>query len=241
MISVIIPVLNEEENVVPLLEEISFAAQTIPISEIIFVDDGSGDNTYKILRAKRAEHVYLRVIKHKNTSGQSAALWTGIKAAGNDLIVTLDGDGQNDPADIKLLYEKYKKFTANHAKVMIVGERKKRHDTWIRRVSSRIANGIRSKMLSDQTHDTGCSLKFFKRQDFLNLPYFDHMHRFLPALMMRDGVQLLHVGVSHRPRQSGKSKYGTLDRLFVGIVDLFGVRWLQTRSRRVFDAVEDLN
>jgi len=238
MISVVVPVLNERENIKPLLKEISEAAPDLPISEIIYVDDDSTDGSFEILKELRVQYPALRILKHKVQSGQSAALLTGVKASGNDIVVTMDGDGQNDPADITILYEAYKQQDSSTAKVMVLGERKERNDNWLRRISSRIANGIRSGFLKDQTKDTGCSLKLFRRKDYLNLPYFDHMHRFLPALMMREGVRLIHVGVSHRPRIHGQSKYGTLDRLFVGISDIRGVLWLQHRARSVdFDDV----
>ncbi|MCC6598763.1 MAG: glycosyltransferase family 2 protein [Alphaproteobacteria bacterium] len=233
MITVVVPVYNEIENIESLLAEISKAAEEIPISEIIYVDDNSTDNSFDLLKKLRLQYPALRTLRHKKQSGQSAALWTGVRAAGNDLVVTMDGDGQNNPADIKLLYEVYERHKKEHPKTMILGERKERNDSWLRRASSRIANNIRGKLLKDQTRDTGCSLKLFRRKDYLNLPYFDHMHRFLPALMMRDGVGLAHVPVSHRPRLHGQSKYGTLDRLFVGISDIRGVLWLQRRARRI--------
>lgn len=241
MITVVVPVLNEEENIPVLVREIVQAAKTLPISEIIYVDDGSTDRSFQTLQMLKTDHAALRVIRHSKRSGQSAALWTGIKAAGNDLIVTMDGDGQNDPADIRILFDLYKKHEKEFPKIMVAGERKKRNDNWIRRVSSRLANRIRSGLLKDQTRDTGCSLKLFRRKDYLALPYFDHMHRFLPALMLRDHVRLLHAPVSHRPRIRGTSKYGTLDRLAVGISDLWGVWWLMKRPFAHPETYEDLN
>ena len=229
MISVIVPVLNEEGNIASLLQDIELASSASPISEIVYVDDGSNDETYSILKSLKATYPSLRVIKHDRSCGQSAALWTGIKAASNDLVVTLDGDGQNDPADIKILYDQYVQNEHITPRLMITGERKKRNDSLMRRLASRSANRIRSALLRDQTKDTGCSLKLFLRKDYINLPYFDHMHRFLPALMLRDQVKLIHVPVSHRPRQSGVSKYGNFSRALVGVSDLLGVWWLQTR------------
>lgn len=240
MITVVVPVLNEEENIPALLEEIAEAAKDVPISEVVYVDDGSTDKSFEILQYLKRDYPFLRVIRHSKRSGQSAALWTGIKAAGNDLIVTLDGDGQNDPADIFLLYDLYKNSQSGATGVFVAGERKKRNDIWIKRISSRLANNIRSRLLQDKTRDTGCSLKLFRRKDYLALPYFDHMHRFLPALMMRDNVRLLHVPVSHRPRTRGVSKYGTLDRLAVGISDLWGVWWLLKRPFSYPETFEDL-
>jgi len=226
MITVVVPVYNEQENIKPLLDEIMLAAKMLPISEIIYVDDGSSYETGNILKSLNGQYPFLRVLKHSHNYGQSAAIWTGVREASNDVIVTLDGDGQNDPADIHLLYKRYQGYEDNLPKVMVIGERLKREDSWIKRKSSKIANGIRSSILKDHTRDTGCSLKLFRRRDFMNLPYFDHMHRFLPALMMRDGLHVMHVGVSHRPRIHGVSKYGTLDRAFAGIYDLFGVHHL---------------
>lgn len=241
MITVLVPVLNEEDNIAPLLKEIALVSKEAPCSEIIYVDDGSTDKTLDILKAMKQEYPMLRIVQHDKRSGQSAALLTGVKAAGNDLIVTLDGDGQNDPADIALLYKIYKENKQANAKLMVIGERIKRNDSWVKRYSSRFANKIRSSLLKDNTRDTGCSLKMFNRKDYINLPYFDHMHRFLPALMMRDHVKIIHVGVSHRPRQNGISKYGTLDRLLVGISDLWGVWWLLRRPYAHPVVIEDLN
>ncbi len=241
MITVVVPVYNEEDNIKPLLEEITKAAENVPISEIIYVDDNSTDKTFEVLRELRKDFPSLRIIKHKTNSGQSAALWTGVKEAGNDIIVTMDGDGQNNPLDIKLLYDKYMDNCEQYPKIMIAGERKKRNDNMIRILSSRIANNIRAAILKDQTSDTGCSLKLFRRRDYMNLPYFDHMHRFLPALMIREGAKLEHVKVSHRPRTHGVSKYGTWNRAFVGISDIRGVLWLQKRSRRAEETYEELD
>ncbi len=243
MITVVVPIYNEKDNIRPLIEEISEVSETLPISEIIYVDDASTDGSWDHLKELRLHYPTLRIMRHLKNSGQSAALWTGVKAAGNELIVTLDGDGQNPPADIGLLWESYNRHKTEAPKLMIAGERTKRNDNWLRRLSSRLANGIRSALLKDQTRDTGCSLKLFRRRDFLNLPYFDHMHRFLPALMIREGVTLFHVGVSHRPRVHGHSKYGTLDRMLVGVSDIRGVLWLQRRARRVHEdeVYEELN
>lgn len=232
MISVIVPVYNEEENIPSLLAEIAAAAKTVPISEIVYVDDASSDNSFEVLKKLRQDYPELRILKHKTQSGQSSGLWTGIKAAGNEIVVTMDGDGQNDPADIKLLYEAYEKMGKKSPKVMVLGERKERHDSFMRRLASRFANRLRAGLLKDSTKDTGCSLKLFRRKDYLNLPYFDHMHRFLPALMMREGVELTHVPVSHRPRLHGQSKYGIIDRALVGLSDIRGVLWLKKRGRR---------
>lgn len=241
MLSVVIPILNEADNIAPLLEEIAQVAKATPISEIIYVDDGSTDKSLSILQSLKSKYAALRVIRHDKRCGQSAALWTGIKAAGNDLIVTIDGDGQNNPADISILYTAYKDYEKDFHSLMVAGERIKRNDIWIKRISSRFANTVRSSLLKDHTRDTGCSLKLFRRKDYLALPYFDHMHRFLPALMMRDNVRIFYMPVSHRPRTRGTSKYGTLDRLAVGISDIWGVWWLMKRPFAHPEVFEDLS
>ncbi|MCB9991565.1 MAG: glycosyltransferase family 2 protein [Rhodospirillales bacterium] len=230
VMSIVVPVKNEQENIEPLLAEMAVLQEKVPVSEVVYVDDGSTDGTLETLKGLWEKYPFLRVISHDRSAGQSAALWTGIKAAGNDIIVTIDGDGQNDPADIALLYEVYQKNARADQPVMVVGQRKKRQDNVVRRLSSRVANGVRSFLLRDGTRDTGCSLKLFRRQDYIKLPYFNHMHRFLPALMVRQGVSVCHVDVSHRPRTRGVSKYGMWDRLWVGIADIFGVMWLQRRA-----------
>lgn len=229
MISVVVPVMNEEGNLKSLITEIVTASTRAPITEIIYVDDGSTDHTYDILKRLTSEFPMLRVLHHDRRSGQSTALLTGIRAARNEIIVTLDGDGQNDPADIPLVFDLYKSETQNGQKIMVTGRRKKRNDSFGRRVASRFANRLRAYLLKDNTQDTGCSLKLFRRTDYLSLPFFNHMHRFLPALMVRDGVQLAHVDVSHRHRMTGISKYTNLNRALVGIADLMGVMWLQRR------------
>lgn len=228
MITIVIPVHNEADNIAPLMDKIAAAAKAAPITEVIYVDDGSTDGTPAALAAACAAHKMLRVIRHGGKCGQSAALWTGIAAAKNPLIATLDGDGQNDPADIAKLYERYK--AAGEGQVMVAGQREKRHDNAVRRISSRVANKVRSALLKDGVRDTGCSLKLFRRGDFLMLPRMNHLHRFLPALMQREGVTVALCDVGHFPRAHGVSKYGMWDRLWVGIADLFGVRWLQARA-----------
>ena len=224
-LSVVVPVRNEQDNVASLIAEIN-AALTIE-HEIIYVDDGSTDATYNTLKNLQKEYTQLRVIYHEAGCGQSTAVRTGVKFAKYDWVATLDGDGQNDPADIPKL------LAALTEGVELVGgnRRASRRDTWIKRMSSVIANTVRSKMLRDDTPDTGCGLKLFSRAAFLDLPYFDHMHRFLPALIKRRGGKIVSVPVSHRNREHGKSNYGTIDRLLVGIVDLFGVAWLQRRAK----------
>lgn len=226
-LSVVVPVRNERDNVAPLIAEIDSALKGIQ-HEIIYVNDGSTDDTFDRLKQLQTQYSQLRVVTHAHSCGQSTAVRTGVKFAKYDWVATLDGDGQNDPADILKLLE------ALELGVELVGgnRRQSRRDTWVKRISSVIANTVRSKMLRDDTPDTGCGLKLFSKSAFLDLPYFDHMHRFLPALIKRRGGQIRSVHVSHRNREFGKSNYGTLDRLLVGIVDLFGVAWLQRRAKQ---------
>ena len=227
-LSVVVPVRNEEDNIVPLIGEIQAALDGVVDYEIIYVNDGSTDSTPQKLAEIRKSCPHLRVMRHAQSCGQSTAVRTGVKAATGDWVATLDGDGQNDPADIPRL------IGALEPGVDLVGgnRRHARRDTWIKRISSVIANTVRSRMLQDSTPDTGCGLKLFSREVFLDLPYFDHMHRFLPALVIRRGGRVVSVAANHRPRERGKSNYGTLDRLMVGIIDLFGVMWLQRRAKR---------
>lgn len=224
LVSVVIPVRNEAPNIAPLVAEITTALADIP-HEIVYVDDGSTDGT----PAELARLPAVRHLRHRMSCGQSAAIITGVKAARGAWIATLDGDGQNDPADIPRLLARAE---AAGGRVMVAGHRVKRQDSWVKRRSSRLANGIRSALLGDATPDTGCGLKLFPRTLFLDMPHFDHMHRFLPALAMRAGATVLSEPVNHRPRTRGVSNYGTLDRLAVSIFDLFGVAWLQRRGRR---------
>lgn len=224
LVSVVIPVRNEAPNIAPLVVEIAAALADIP-HEIIYVDDGSADATPAIL-AGLSE---VRWLRHRTSCGQSAAIMTGIGAARGTWIATLDGDGQNDPADIPRLLARAE---AEAGLVMVAGHRVNRQDGWVKRRSSRLANRVRSALLGDATPDTGCGLKLFPRALFLAMPHFDHMHRFLPALALRAGARVLSEPVNHRPRLRGASNYGTLDRLAVSIFDLLGVAWLQRRGKR---------
>jgi dolichol-phosphate mannosyltransferase len=238
LISVVVPVRNEADNIDPLIAEIRAALADVQ-HEIIYVDDGSDDDTAAVLRAARKK-APLTVLRHRAGCGQSAAIITGVRAANGIWIATLDGDGQNDPADIPaLLARAQAEFLAAQGAVLIAGHRTRRRDRLIKRVTSRLANTIRASLLGDATPDTGCGLKLFARTDFLELPAFDHMHRFLPALFIRAGGRVVSVPVNHRPRLRGASKYGTLDRLLVGIVDLAGVAWLQRRWKR--PVIEETN
>jgi dolichol-phosphate mannosyltransferase len=225
-LSVVIPVLNERGNIKPLIQEIDKALRPRLRFEVIIVDDASIDGTAEEIAAVLAAHTNIKSVRHATTRGQSAAIRTGVKAASGPIIAVLDGDGQNDPADIPALFGPLQ-IMANVR--MVVGQRLRRKDRWVRRISSRIANAVRAAMLNDGIQDTGCGLKVFYREDFLELPAFDHMHRFLPALMQRHGGKIHCVPVNHRPRLRGTSKYGIGNRLWVGITDLFGVMWLQKR------------
>lgn len=231
-ISVVIPVCNEVDNVGPLAREIVAALQGKAF-EILFVDDGSTDGTADALRELRDSIPQLRLLRHSFRSGQSAAVCSGVRHARAEWIATLDGDGQNDPADIPKLYDS--RFVAE----LVMGNRVQRRDTWLRHAQSRVANGVRGWLLGDGTPDTGCGIKVMQRAQFLELPRFDHMHRFLPALFLRAGARVVSVPVAHRPRARGTSKYGLFDRLWVGIVDIFGVIWLRRRFRPGLQIRED--
>ncbi len=231
-ISVVVPVHNEADNIISLIQEIDNAMSIADAYEIIYIDDGSNDQTAAVLKQALHDFKALRVIRHEQSCGQSTAINTGVKAANYPWIATLDGDGQNDPADIPRLYEvliREREKTDNLW--MVAGWRNKRYDSAWRLFSSKVANGVRAGLLGDNTPDTGCGLKLFSRDRFLSLPYFDHMHRFLPALILRAGGQVISEPVNHRSRTSGQSKYGTLDRLWAGIIDLAGVIWLQRRAK----------
>ncbi|HEV8609723.1 MAG TPA: glycosyltransferase family 2 protein [Thermoanaerobaculia bacterium] len=230
-ISVVVPARDEAENVAPLLEDVRAALEGRVDYEVVFVDDGSVDGTPIRLRELSRAFPRLRWVSHRSSCGQSAAIWTGVRLSRAPWIVTLDGDGQNDPADIPSLLEVRADRGAN-VNLLVNGRRQRRQDTWVKRTSSRIANGVRRRVLGDDTSDTGCGLKLFPREAFLALPFFDHMHRFLPALMRRGGSEIVSVPVRHRERRHGRSHYGVHNRLWAGIVDMLGVLWLQRRSKR---------
>ncbi|MDA0997665.1 MAG: glycosyltransferase [Proteobacteria bacterium] len=238
-LSVVVPVKDEALNVGPLAEEIATALEGRYRFEMIFVDDGSEDETAAKLAETRSRLPTLRIIRHRVCRGQSIAILSGVAAAHGPLIATLDGDGQNDPADIPALLERYNNEHGLGGPVLIAGWRAKRNDIWLKRVSSKIANAVRGALLGDRTPDTGCGLKIFARDDFLRYPAFNHMHRFLPALTIRAGGRVVSVEVNHRPRARGMSKYGLFNRLGIGIVDLVGVAWLQRRSVRAEFRPED--
>ena len=227
-LSVVVPVHNELDNVANLISEIVATLSGVCTFEMVFVNDASKDGTLAVLTTLLTQHLNLRVYSHTKQSGQSTAVRTGVMRASADWVVTLDGDGQNNPADIpKLLSER----DNCGLQACFAGWRKDRRDTWLKRVSSKVANAVRSRLLRDATPDSGCGIKLFPRRAFLELPYFDHMHRFLPALFARSGLPTKSVVVSHRARVAGVSKYGLWNRLWVGIVDIIGVAWLQRRAK----------
>ncbi len=240
-LSVVVPVKNEQDNIEPLVREIVAALQGKAEYEIVYINDGSTDQTQQVLEKLKRELPMLRVIRHRHACGQSQAVMSGVRAARYEWIATLDGDGQNDPADMPALLGGLTDTNQPENLELLAGWRARRQDTFLRRLSSKVANGVRSYLLKDNTPDTGCGLKLFARETFLQLPQFDHMHRFLPALVMRGGGTVISVPVRHRARDRGTSKYGVHNRLWVGIVDLFGVAWLQRRVRLpVIEADSDL-
>ncbi len=228
-LSVVVPVFNEQDNIKALCEQICKALENQFNFEVVVVNDGSTDNTRSVFDMIGPSFERVRMVHHPVNLGQSSALCTGVLAASGALIITIDGDLQNDPDDIpKLMRILADQPTGTH--YLIAGNRTERKDTWFKRFSSKIANAIRSRLLHDHCPDTGCSLKLFRRDDFLLLPQFNHMHRYLPALFARIGVQIVNAPVNHRPRVAGVSKYGLGNRLWVGIMDILGVRWLNKRT-----------
>ncbi|OIN86802.1 MAG: hypothetical protein AUJ12_04080 [Alphaproteobacteria bacterium CG1_02_46_17] len=236
-VAVVIPMLNEAESAPSLIAEIQAASQHAPITEIVVVDDGSTDNTAQIILGLKKQDPRIRLVKHTVRSGQSAAIRTGVTTANTTLCVTMDGDGQNNPADIPKLYAKFI-LTPDVPMLMIAGQRAKRQDSLLKKFTSRTGNGIRRALLRDGVRDTGCSLKMFRRNDYLKLPFFNHMHRFLPALFLREHGKIELVDVGHRHRERGISKYGFWDRLWAGLSDIFGVMWLMTRAAQKTDIIE---
>jgi dolichol-phosphate mannosyltransferase len=229
-VTVVVPAKNEAGNIAPLVAEIATALQGRAF-EIVYVNDGSTDATESELRGLMAQRPWLRQIRHAQSCGQSAAVRTGVLNARAPMIVTLDGDGQNDPAFIPALIAKLEQTGPRVG--LVAGERVGRKSTGFKKLQSRIANGVRGTILKDGTRDSGCGLKAFRRDLFLSLPYFDALHRFMPALVRREGFDVAYVDVVDRPRQHGVSNYGLWDRLWVGILDLFGVWWLIRRRKRV--------
>lgn len=228
-ISLVIPVYNEEESITPLLEEAfsTFNEQDFPQFECVVVDDASKDKTLEVLLKLCQRFPRLRVVKHVKNSGQSAAVVTGVYAAKHPWIATVDGDGQNPPAEILKLIKAKPDDTSRGC--LLIGHRTKRNDSFVKRLSSRVANKVRRAILKDDCPDTGCGLKLFTRNTFIRLPLFKNCHRFMPALFNRAGVKAISVPIAHRDRERGQSKYGVMNRLWVGIIDMFGVAWLARR------------
>ena len=235
-VSIVVPVRNEAGNIAPLVKEIAARLDPSVSFELIYVNDGSTDHTESELSSLMRERPWLRQVRHQSSCGQSAAVNTGVRHARAGVIVTLDGDGQNDPVFIRPLIDELSKGAPCIG--LVAGQRVGRRASAFKKLQSRIANGVRSAVLRDGTRDTGCGLKAFRRDLFLALPYFDGLHRFLPALVRREGYDVGYVDVIDRPRHAGRSNYGMWDRLWVGILDLLGVWWLIRRRRRVPQAVE---
>lgn len=233
-ISVIVPVKDEAANVESLFREIKTSVDGLARIEyeIIFIDDGSTDKTIGILQGLSDHEPSLRVLRHKLNCGQSTAIHSGVLQARHEYIIILDGDGQNDPADIPALIRVFADSPPSDRLGMVIGHRVNRQDSGIRKIASRVANAIRAGLLHDLTPDSGCGLKILPRSLFLRLPFFDHMHRFMPALVIREGFQVRSLSVNHRQRRAGISKYGIHNRLWVGITDLLGVMWLKTRMQK---------
>ncbi|PRY71545.1 glycosyltransferase family 2 protein [Halomonas ventosae] len=226
LVSVIIPARDESGNLPSLLDEIADALATID-HEVLVVDDASRDGTWALLEARAAEDTRLRPLRHAESAGQSTSVWQAGHEARGEWLATLDGDGQNDPADLPSLIERARQGDVT----LVAGHRTTRQDDWLKRFSSRVANVVRARLLKDETPDTGCGLKVVHREAFLRLPYFNHMHRFLPALVQAQGGRCVSLPVNHRPRGAGRSHYGLNNRLWAGLVDMAGVMWLRRRSR----------
>lgn len=231
-LSIIVPARNEAGNLPSLISEIEAALAAHAPFEIIVVDDGSTDGSFELLQQLAAKKTHLRPLRHAQPGGQSAAIHTGVSAARSHIVCMLDGDGQNPPGELPRLVAPLL-ADATGTLGLVAGQRVGRQDSWSKKLASRLANGIRATLLNDGTRDTGCGLKAFRREAYLALPYFNHMHRYLPALFKRDGWEVALVDVSHRPRGAGRSNYSNLQRALVGAVDLFGVMWLIRRRKRV--------
>lgn len=229
-LSVVVPVHNESGNAGALAREIAAALEGRSY-ELLFVDDASRDDTRGELAAARTDAPTLRILTHRKNSGQSRAIRSGVLAARAPLVAVLDGDGQNDPADIPRLLARLRRPDAPSALAMVQGQRTKRQDSAAKRFASRFANAVRKRLLNDGAEDSGCGIKVFRREAFLQLPYFDHMHRYMSALMRREGYAVEFLEVNHRPRGAGRSNYTNFGRLLASLSDLLGVMWLRTRAR----------
>jgi dolichol-phosphate mannosyltransferase len=241
LLSVVIPARNEAANLPALIAGIEASLAPLGGFEIIVVDDASTDESVAVVQALQTSRPHLRLVRHDRAGGQSAGVHSGVRAARAPICLTLDGDGQNPPEELPKLAAPLL-APGSEAVGLVAGQRVGRQDTAAKKWASRLANGLRGWMLKDGTRDTGCGLKGFRREGFLALPYFNHMHRYLPALFARDGWQVVHVDVSHRPRGAGRSNYSNLQRALVGAVDLFGVMWLIRRRKtaRVLPAQEEV-
>ena len=233
MLSIVVPMHNEAENVGPLVGEVESACDPLGPFELVLVDDGSSDATAAEIRDLMQTRSWLRLIQHPKAGGQSAAVHSGVQAARGVVVCTLDGDLQNPPSEIPNLIAPLIAEDAPARLGLVAGQRVKRQDTWSKKAASRLANRIRAWALNDATRDTGCGLKAFRRDAFLELPFFNHMHRYLPALFARAGYEVAHVDVSHREREAGTSKYTNFGRAMVGVYDLIGVAWLIRRAKTV--------
>ncbi|WP_233270514.1 glycosyltransferase family 2 protein [Chachezhania sediminis] len=240
-VSIVIPMHNEAENVAPMVHEIEAACSDLPGMELILVDDGSSDATAANIRALAPGRPWLRMVQHPKAGGQSAAVHSGVMLATGDIVCTLDGDGQNPPSEIPNLVAPLLDPAAPASLGLVAGQRVDRQDTASKKLGSRLANKVRAWMLNDGTRDTGCGLKAFRREAFLALPFFNHMHRYLPALFARDGWTVAHVDVTHRERSAGTSKYNNLQRALVGVRDLLGVAWLIKRAKTARPTEESLH
>ncbi|MEL6767457.1 MAG: glycosyltransferase family 2 protein [Pseudomonadota bacterium] len=229
--TVVAPMLNEAENVARMADEIAEACAHLAPFEAVFVNDGSTDGTAAAIAEARKRHPWLRELRHARPSGQSAAVRSGVMAAAAPIVCTIDGDGQNPPAEIPKLVAALIAADADPRLGLVAGQRVDRQDTASKRLASRAANALRARLLRDETRDTGCGLKAFPKALFLQLPFFDHLHRYLPALVKREGYRVALVDVSHRAREAGSSKYTNFGRAIVGVTDLFGVWWLIRRRR----------
>jgi len=231
-LSIVIPMKNEAGNIGALLRDIDAALADRADFEIVVVDDCSDDGSVEVVRERARAAGHVRLLRHDRGDGQSAAIHSGVAHARGEIVCTLDGDGQNPALELPKLFAPFLAPDAPAGLGLVAGQRVNRKDTWSKRTASCLANGLRSRMLRDDTRDTGCGLKAFRRSAFLELPYFDHMHRYLPALFVRAGWAVMHVDVGHAPRRAGRSKYSNFQRATVGIVDLLGVAWLQRRARK---------
>lgn len=238
-LTIVIPVLNEGENIAEVLGEIDEKLGGKASFEVLFVDDGSRDDTVKEIHRAKERWPWIRLVRHRRTCGKSSALVTGARRARGAWIASMDGDGQNDPADLWKLYQRVLQPGVAADLLLVAGQRRRRNDTALKQMSSRVANGVRMYLSGDPVPDAACGLKVYRRDVFLELPRFDNMHRFLSALFQRHGGTVISVPIDDRPRIHGRSKYGFHNRLWVGIADLFGVIWLRRRRLAIEEMEEE--